>query len=125
LRVFATKWFVRFAHKEKLADARLLEAVSRIRRGIIDADLGGHLVKQRVAREGGGRSGGYRTFVAFHAGRRSVFLYGFAKSERQNIDPSELADLKALARVFLTMSDSEVEKAVNEKELKELRGDEQ
>jgi hypothetical protein len=67
---------------------------------LVDADLGGNLIKQRVARSGRGRSGGYRTVVAFRASQRSVFLYGFAKSERDNIDDRELADLKKLARHY-------------------------
>ncbi len=87
-----------------------------------DADLGSNLIKQRVARSGGGRSGGYRTLIAFHAPRRSVFLYGFAKKERENIDAKELADLKKLVTRFLSLTDDEVEKALVAHELKELSG---
>ena len=56
LRIFATKWFVRFARKEKIDDARLHEAVVRIERGSVDAELGGDLVKQRIAQPGRGAS---------------------------------------------------------------------
>jgi hypothetical protein len=77
LRVFVTKVFARFARKERLDDERLCEAIGRAEHGSIDADLGASLIKQRVARQGGGRSGGYRTIIAFRAGKRSVFLYGF------------------------------------------------
>jgi hypothetical protein len=80
LRVFTTKVFARFARKERLDDRQLCEAIARAERGLVDADLGGNLIKQRVARSGRGRSGGYRTVVAFRASQRSVFLYGFAKS---------------------------------------------
>jgi hypothetical protein len=80
LRVFATKVFARFARKERLDDRRLCEAVERAGRGLVDADLGGNLIKQRIARPGSGRSGGYRTIVAFRAAQRSVFLYGFANA---------------------------------------------
>ena len=90
MKVFKTKEFVRFARREKIADARLCEAVDRAVRGLIDADLGGGLIKQRIARPGQGRSGGYRALMAFRSGRRAVFVYGFAKSERDDIGPDEL-----------------------------------
>jgi hypothetical protein len=71
LRVFATRVFARFARKERLDDNRLCEAIARAERGSVDADLGANLIKQRVARPGGGRSGGYRTVIAYRASQRS------------------------------------------------------
>jgi hypothetical protein len=125
LRVFATKVFARFARKERLDDKRLCEAVTRAERGLVDADLGGNLIKQRVARPGGGRSGGYRTVIAYRASQRSVFLYGFAKNQRDNIDDRELDDLKKLARHFLNYTDEEIATAVQQTELKEVYCDDQ
>ena len=124
MRVFATKVFTRFAHSERLDDKRLCEAVTRAERGLIDAELGGGLIKQRVARPGGGRSGGYRTVVAFRAARRSVFLYGFAKNERDNISDRELDDLRKLARLYLGYSDMQIANALQAAELKEVMCDE-
>ena len=103
---------------------RLCEAIARAERGLIDAELGGHLIKQRVARLGGGRSGGYRTVIAYRASQRSVFLYGFAKNERDNIDDRELDDLKKLARLYLTYSDRQIAVALESAELKEVVWDE-
>jgi hypothetical protein len=100
LRVLITKVFARFARKERLDDRRLCEAIARAERGLIDADLGRHLIKQRVARQSSGRSGGYRTVIAYRAAQRSVFLYGFAKNERDNIDERELDDLKSWQNCF-------------------------
>ncbi len=120
MRVFATRVSNRFARKERLDDRRLCEAVARAERGLVDADLGGSLIKQRVARQGGGRSGGYRTIIAFRAGQRCVFLYGFAKNERDNIDDRELSDLRSLARHFLAFSDSQIATALAEAELREV-----
>ena len=108
MRVFTTKVFARFARKERLEDDRLCEAITRAERGSVDADLGGHLIKQRVARPGGGRSGGTRAVIAYRASQRSVFLYGFAKSERDNIDGKELDDLKKLARHYLSYTDEQI-----------------
>jgi hypothetical protein len=120
LRVFATRVFDRFARKERLGDQRLCEAIARAERGLVDADLGGSLIKQRVARQGGGRSGGYRTIIAFRAAQRSAFLYGFAKNERDNIDDRELNDLKTLARHFLAFSDAQIATAQAQAELREV-----
>jgi len=124
LRIFATKVFAHFARGERLDDVRLCEAIARAERGLIDAELGGHLIKQRVARLGGGRSGGYRTVIAYRASQRSVFLYGFAKNERDNIDDRELNDLKKLARLYLAYSDSQIAVALESTELKEVVWDE-
>jgi hypothetical protein len=91
VRIYKTKEFGRFARREKINDVALCEAVDRAERGLIDADLGSGLIKQRVARPGQGRSGGFRTLLAYRAASRTVFVYGFAKSERGNIDPDERA----------------------------------
>jgi hypothetical protein len=124
VRVFATKVFVRFARGERLDDKRLCEAIARAESGLIDAELGGGLIKQRVARHGGGRSGGYRTVIAYRAEQRSVFLYGFAKSERDNISGRELDDLKKLARQYLGYSETQITTALDEAELREVICDE-
>jgi hypothetical protein len=92
---------------------------------LVDVDLGGNLIKQRVARPGGGRSGGYRTVIACRASQRSVFLYGFAKSERDNIDDRELDDLKKLARHYLSYSDAQIATALARTELREVRNDQE
>jgi len=103
----------------------LCEAIARAELGSVDADLGGHLIKQRIARPGGGRSGGTRTVIAYRAVQRSVFLYGFAKSERDNIDDQELADLKNLARHYLGYSDAQIAVALIHPELTEIVCDDQ
>jgi hypothetical protein len=123
LRVFVTKVFARFAREEGLDDKRICEAIMRAESGAIDADLGGGLIKQRVARPGGGRSGGTRTVIAYRTTPRSVFLYGFAKNERDNIDGKELDDLKKLAKHFLSYSDEQIATAVKQNELTEVSCD--
>jgi len=102
MRIFKTKWFARYARHEQITDASLREAIARAERGLIDADLGGGLIKQRVARQGGGRSGGYRVIVAYLAGNRAFFLLGFAKSGQDNIDEDEIAALKKFGKRLLT-----------------------
>ena len=80
MRIFKSRWFQRFAQKEAITDVVLREAVARAEQGQIDADLGGEVIKQRIARPGQGRSKGYRTIIFFRRGVRAFFVYGFAKS---------------------------------------------
>jgi len=89
VRIFKSRWFQRFARKEGIADAALREAAKRAEKGQIDADLGGEVIKQRIARPGRGKSKGYRTIILFRRGVKAFFVYGFAKSQRANIDNDE------------------------------------
>jgi hypothetical protein len=91
MQIFKTGWFARYARRESISDKSLREAIERAEHGSIDADLGGGLIKQRVARQGQGWSGGYRMIVAYRFRHRAIFLSSFAKSERDNIEPDELA----------------------------------
>lgn len=103
-----TRAFARFARRERVPGAALAEAIARIGEGGIDADLGGGLFKQRVARPGRGRSGGWRTIIVYRAGDRAVFVHGFAKSAKSNLSPKELAELKRLAGAILAMKAKDV-----------------
>ena len=116
MRIFKSRWFQRFARKEGIADAVLREAVARAEKGQIDADLGGEVIKQRIARPGQGRSKSYRTVILFRRGAKAFFEYGFSKSRRANINDEEEAQFKEAAKRIL---------ALTEKHLAELlkRGD--
>ena len=120
MQIFKTKWFARFARSELIADASLREAIARAKRGLIDADLGGGLIKQRVARQGKGRSGGYRVIVAYRAKGRAVFLFGFAKSDRENVDSRELESLRAFGNGWLTADDTQIALGIREDEIQEV-----
>ena len=100
-RVFKTRHFSRWMRKTELTDEALCKAAEEMAAGLIDADLGGGLIKQRVARPGQGRSGGYRTILVFRTGSLAIFLTGFAKNERENISADDLEDLKIIARQWL------------------------
>lgn len=125
MRVFKIRWFARFARSELIDDESLSEAIRRAARGLIDADLGGGLIKQRVARRGGGRSGGYRMIVAYRVKERAVFLYGFAKNERENIEPDELEDLRLVARGWLEATWERIETALKDGAIQEVQHDEE
>ena len=103
LRTFKTRAFSRFAAREGIDDAALCEAVGRARSGSVDADLGGGVIKQRIARKGGGRSGGFRTIVLFRREELAFFVYGFAKSVRENLRRDELAAFRRLADEYLAL----------------------
>jgi hypothetical protein len=125
LRVFKTRSFARFARSERISDASLCEAVGRAERGLVDADLGGGVIKQSVARPGQGRSGGYRVLMAYRAKARSVFLFGFAKSDRANIDADELATLRDLAKAWLAADATALARALTEGRVQEVDHDEE
>ena len=120
MRIFKNAWFCRFARREKIKDAVLIEAIARAERGLIDAELGGGIIKQRLARPGQGRSGGYRSIIIFRKGQRAFFVYGFAKSDRENIDPDEAAAFKKSAKAFFALSDKQIEILIKDKELSEV-----
>jgi hypothetical protein len=117
--VFKTKSFARFARKEDLGDKALAGAIAAIERGLVDADMGG-LIKQRIARVGEGKRGGFRTLIAYHAGQRAVFLFGFAKSDQANISPEDERDLKDYGAMLLALKDKDIESMTKNGELKEI-----
>ncbi len=123
MRIYKTKWLARFARRARIADDSLREAIERAVRGTIDADLGGGIIKQRVARSGQGRSGGYRMLIAYRLRTRAVFLYAFAKNERENIDPDELLTLREIGAAWLAADAQRIARALDEGILQEVTGD--
>ena len=125
MRVFKNSRFHKFARKEKISDAMLCEAVERAERGQIDADLGAGLIKQRVARPGAGKSGGFRTLVFFRAETRAVFAFGFAKSDMANLDDAEEAYLRKASKLVLGFADAQMDAEVAAGRMFEVNCDEQ
>jgi len=120
LRVFKTKKFARFARKEGLDNEMLAEAVANIERGLVDANLGSGLIKQRVARAGAGKRGGFRTLIAYRIGEQAIYLFGFAKNDLANISPEDERDLKDYGALLLALKDKEIERMIKENELWEV-----
>ncbi|MCC6587208.1 MAG: type II toxin-antitoxin system RelE/ParE family toxin [Bryobacterales bacterium] len=120
-RIFKTRWFERFAGKEDLDDRALTDAVLRAEAGQVDADLGGGVIKQRIARTGQGKSGGYRTIVFFRRGARAVFAYGFAKRDRANIDVSEQQQFKEAAGYVLRLTNKQIDELLHKGDFVEVR----
>lgn len=109
MRTFKTKAFARFARREGIGHPALCDAVSRIANGLVDADLGGGVFKQRISRPGGGRSGGVRAILVLRQGECAFFLHGFAKSDRENLRRAELRAVRMLAAELLRLEESELD----------------
>lgn len=122
--VLKTKAFARWARREGLSDRNLQSAVAEIEDGLIDASLGSQLVKKRVAGAGRGKSGSYRTIIAYQSGDRAIFIVGFTKAERANVSARELEGLKKLAKLYLDFDDRALRDAVNAGMLLEVTSDE-
>lgn len=118
--VYKSKAFARFQKRAKLMDSDLWNAVWSAEKGLIDADLGGGVIKQRIARAGQGKSGGSRSIVLFRTGDRAVYVFGFEKKDRPNIRPEELEAFKELATVILGYSDAEMAERVRDGALFEV-----
>lgn len=119
-RVFKTRAFTSQIKKSGLTDAALCEAVAEMRRGLIDADLGGGVVKKRVALPGQGKSGGARTLLATNKGSRWFFVFGFKKNERTNISAVELEALKRYAGELLGLRDVQLQLLIETDGLMEI-----
>ncbi len=119
-RIFRTRYFSRWMRKAKLADQALCMAVSEMENGLIDADLGGGVVKKRIALPGRGKSGSTRTLVATNKGDKWFFLFGFEKNERANITSEELEALRGLAKQLLDRTQEQIDEAILDASLQEI-----
>jgi len=124
VRTFKTKPFSRFADKAGISVAMLCRAVGDAARGLVAADLGGGVIKQRIARPGQGKSGGFRTLLVFRAGTRAIFVHGFAKNVKDNIGTDELVALKKLAAELLNYDNKTLAQAIASGVLIEVNCDE-
>ena len=125
MEIYKNRWFDRWARKQGLTSSSLCAAVREMTAGLHDADLGGGLLKKRIARPGQGKSGGFRTLVATNKGDRWVFVFGFSKNERSNIDKDEEQALKALAAHLMSLTAQALDQAQRAGELTEVDCDAQ
>ena len=124
-RAFKTRHFNRWMRKTELTDRALDDAVNEMVRGLIDADLGGGLVKKRLGLAGRGKRGGARTLVATNKGDRWFFVFGFEKNERANIQDDELAALQEIAAELLARTSRQLDAAVEDGTLYEVGHDDE
>src|SRR3972149_1622712 len=125
MAIYKTRWFERWARKQELSSRTLCEAIREMQAGLYEADLGGGLLKKRIARPGQGKSGGFRTLVATNKGNKWFFVFGFPKNVRSNIDKDEEEALKKLASHLLSLSAPALITAQRASELMEVNCDAQ
>jgi hypothetical protein len=121
--IYKTKHFTRWARKAGLKDSFLKAAVLEIQSGLLEADLGGGIVKKRIALQGRGKRGSTRTLLATNLKDRWIFVFGFEKNERENILENELTTLKMLAKDLLGMSAAQIKVAIEEGFLVEVENE--
>ncbi|MEN8216230.1 MAG: type II toxin-antitoxin system RelE/ParE family toxin [Pseudomonadota bacterium] len=124
MQIFKNRWFNKWAKKEKLADSTLRAAVAEMEDGLIDADLGGHVVKKRIPLPGRGKRGGARSIIAYRIEEKAFFIYGFAKNKQANLSATELEALQILAADLLGYDSATLKKLVEQKKLIEVNNDE-
>ncbi|MCY4041049.1 MAG: type II toxin-antitoxin system RelE/ParE family toxin [Gammaproteobacteria bacterium] len=123
MRTFKTKPFVRFAGRKSISDRALCEAVERIENGLVDADLGGGIFKQRIARTGQGRSRGLRAVLVLRRGEYAFFVHGFAKNDRENLRAMEIKALRVLANELLQLDKVGLDAMLANKTISEVNYD--
>ena len=121
MRIFKNKDVNKWANDIGLNDESLLIAAHEIVTGNYEASLGKKVFKKRVAIGNKGKSGSGRTIVAFRQGSNVFFMYGFAKGKKSNISPKETKAFQLLAKLYLAYSDSQLNTAVKEKKLFEVK----
>lgn len=119
--VYKNKFFARFAKKARITDTELWKAAQLANEGMLDADLGGGVIKQRIARAGSGKSGGSRSIILFRKNDRAVYVYGFEKKDIANILANELEAFRELAQVILGYTPAEIAKRVEDGALFEVK----
>ncbi|MDO8249225.1 MAG: type II toxin-antitoxin system RelE/ParE family toxin [Rhodoferax sp.] len=123
MKVFKNAWFSRFSRKEKIPASALWDAIERAEKGQIDADLGGGVIKQRIARPGEGKSKGYRSIILFRKDDKAFFVYGFPKSELGNIRADEEDQFRKMAKHVLTLTDAQLNGFVANGQFEEVTQD--
>lgn len=105
MRIFKTKHFAKWAKKHIITDKLLQTAAKEIVQNSFEANLGGYVLKKRMATKDRGKSGSARTIVVFKKEGHCFFVYGFEKNEKENISVSEKKAFKLLAKELLGFSD--------------------
>lgn len=112
VKKLSTKWFRKWAKNANLNNGTLLKAINNLEVGLSSSGLGNHLYKVRIKREHSGKSSGFRTIIVYKENDRAIFLYGFGKNEKENIDKVELQYFKKLGNDLLRLTANQLKKYV-------------
>lgn len=121
MKIYKNSWFTRFASKNEIDDRALVKAIERIEKGLIDADLGGSVIKQRIARQGQSSSRGHRAIILIRQNDKCFFVYGYPKSEKSNISTNEERGFKKLAESLLNISDLQIKELLKAGDIYEVK----
>ncbi len=121
MRIFKHRVFHQWAKEEKLQDSTLKKAISEMEKGLFEVSMGSGLYKKRIAKEGKGKSGSYRTLVAFLSKEKSFFIYGFSKNNRANINEKEKKIYKQLSKDLINMTEDAIQKMIVNGKLYEVK----
>ena len=113
MKKLKTKWFSKWAKKQRLSDAKLLLAIDDMQNNLSSVNLGGGLYKVRVASENLGKSSAYRTIVVYRENDRAIMVYGFMKKEKENLSSDELKSFKTLSKDILKLNEEELIRAIS------------
>ncbi|QMW22843.1 type II toxin-antitoxin system RelE/ParE family toxin [Sandaracinobacteroides saxicola] len=122
-RLYTNRWFAKFARQHGIGNEALRLAVEQAEAGLIDANLGSGVIKQRVARQGEGKSGGYRTILFFRQGEYAIFVFGFAKNDKASLTTTELAMYRKAAKIMFGLSQAQIDREVLAERLFEVNDD--
>ena len=120
IEIFKYKYFDAWLRSEKIAQSTLVQAITEIENGLFEANLGSCLYKKRIAKKGRGKRGGYRTIIAFRCNDKAIFMYGFDKQTKDNIEIKEKNIYKKLAKIYLNSTAEEINKLIKLGELAEV-----
>ncbi len=120
MKIMLTKWFSKWSKKRRISDSVLIDGVNSVEEGVSAVNLGGNLFKVRIARQGSGKSGGFRSILVFQKDTKAIFLYGFAKNEQDNISSTELGYFKKLGNDLLLLDDTKLKLAIENGVLRSL-----
>jgi hypothetical protein len=115
--VCLNKVFARLFKKADIDDENINEAIREIVHGNC-IPLGHKLFKKRIASRYQGKRGAYRGILYYRSGDLMVFMYLFAKNDRENITPKEMKELILIARLYDTLQSQAIENAINKETLK-------
>jgi hypothetical protein len=121
MKKLMTRHFSKWATKQKIPKHELANALAELAAGNFEANLGGNLYKKRIHFEGQGKSGGGRTIICYKKDDRAIFVHGFAKNEKSNLSKKELIAFKELSKILLRLSPEEIEIAIKNKDLIEVK----
>jgi hypothetical protein len=120
MRIYKTRYFSKWQRKQMLSDTALLDAIEELCSGLHNGNLSRYVYKKRIAQEGRGKRGSYRTIIAARLDEKAFFIYGYPKNEHDNISSDELQAYKDMSALLIEMEIVKIEQLLKEGQLIEV-----